>query len=75
MVVLKSNLEYSFDTIINDFEQIIGQELTQEYLMSSKYDSLGVQNNGINIHFIEVDGVYIPYYTLRLNDKIYVLNK
>lgn len=72
----ESTLDYDFTSIITGFENMCGKELTQDFLMSNDWDDiLKVNNCGIHLYFKEVEDVYVPYYILRLDDKVYILDK
>ena len=73
----ESNLNYSFDSIVNDFENMTGTKLTDEFLNSSVYDKkLGKLVSGIILCFnLNDEGIYVPYYKVIIEGKVYVLNK
>ena len=73
--VFESNLPYDFDSIINDFEEQIGEELSNDFLNSSYYDDQNLLCSGIIMGFSENDGVYKEYYLIKHNGKLYVDNK
>lgn len=73
--LFESNLNYSFDSIVNEFELQIGKELTDEFLNSAYYDDQNLLSSGIVIGFIEVDGLYQEYYIVKLDGEIFVINK
>ena len=39
ILVFESNLDYSFTDCIIELEEMCGEELTQEFLISSKFDN------------------------------------
>ena len=76
ILVFESNFDYSFTECINEFQEMCGKEITQDFLISSKFDNLLKKEiSGILICLEIIDGKYIVYYTLELNGKLYILNK
>ena len=76
ILIFQSNFDYSFSECINEFEQMSGQEITQDYLKSSNFDNtLKKETNGVIIHFKSTDNRHYAYYTININDNLYVLNK
>lgn len=76
ILVFESNFDYSFSGCINEFQKMCSNEITQDYLLSSKFDNLlKKETKGILICFKLVDGKYYAYYTLEMNGILYVLNK
>ena len=73
--LFESNLNYSFESIVNEFELQIGKELTDEYLNSSYYDDQNLLSSGIIIGFTEVDGRYQEYYMVKLDGELFVISK
>lgn len=74
--LFKSNLNYSFLSIIDDFKSTYNIELNQEYLNEIKYDDAGNLYSGLIINFIKNDeGIYNIAYLANYNGKCYVINK
>lgn len=74
--IFNSNLDYSFESVINNFEVMCNQELTQDILKStSVHGVLSLYTSGIFMRLKEVDGIYVIYYSLRIDNKLYILNK
>lgn len=72
----KSNLNYKFEDIKKEFEQLCGKELTKEFLYGSKIDNiLKKETMGIILSFKEIDKKLVPYYTIQLDGKIYIIDK
>ena len=71
----ESNLSYSFESIINEFELQINKELSNVFLNSCYYDDQNLLTSGIIIGFIEVDDFYQEYYILKLDGEVYIINK
>lgn len=70
-----SNLDYSLESIVSDFEEMINIELTDEFLNSVNYNSLNLVS-GIILDFVDNgDNTYSPYYKVIIDGKVYVLNK
>ncbi len=70
-----SNLEYSFESIISDLEIMTNTKFTDEFLAKSKYENYK-QVMGIVLDFnLNDEGIYVPYYKVIVDDKVYVLNK
>ncbi len=71
----ESNLNYRFESIISDLEQMTNTTITDEFLQDAKYEN-GKQVAGIILDFNQDEnGVNIPYYKVIINDQVYVLNK
>lgn len=76
VLVFESNFEYSFIDCINEFQQMCGEEITQDYLISSKFDNdLRKEVNGIIVCLELVNKKYQVYYTLDFNNNSYQLVK
>ena len=73
--IFNSNLSYSFDTLVNDFEELTGKELTNDFLNKSHYDDQHLQEYGIILAFIEKDEQYQEYYILKLEGNVFILNR
>ena len=73
--IFNSNLPYSFDTLVNDFEELSGKELTNDFLNKSHYDDQRLQEYGIILAFIKKDEQYQEYYILKLEGNVFILNK
>ena len=72
----KSNLNYSFDEVKKEFEEVSGKKLTREFLYGSEYDAFsGRQIMGISVIFKKLEEKYILYYRMELDGMIYVVNK
>lgn len=72
----KSNLDYSFNDVIEKFEKTNNINIDNEYLISSSYDYiLNRETAGITISFKMDDDVYKPYYTMILNGKVYMFDE
>ena len=70
-----SNLEYSFESIISDLEIMTNTKFTDDFLAKSKYENYK-QVMGIVLDFnLNDEGIYVPYYKVIIDDKVYVLNK
>lgn len=75
ILVFESNLNYSFQSIIDDFELQSNTELSMEFLTYSQLDSMGREDAGIIIYFNEVNSTFIPYYISIIQEKAYVVSK
>lgn len=80
----ESNLNYSFESIINDLEIMTNTKFSDDFLNSEidVYDGIvGDMNSitlvkGILLDFnLNDEGIYVPYYKVIIDDKVYVLNK
>ncbi len=69
----KSNLDYHFEDVANEFEENSGVTLTDEYLVETQGKK--ALNNGISINFKSSGGKYIPYYTAVIENMVYVIDK
>lgn len=71
----ESNLDYTFESILLELENMASIKFTDEFLDSSKYEN-GKQVMGIVLNFnLNEEGINIPYYKVIVDDKVYVLNK
>lgn len=71
-----SNLDYSFQEVLNELKQTSNEIITEDFLYSSNIDEiLKHEKSGIIISFREENNIYIPYYMIELKEKIYVINK
>ena len=69
------NLDYTFESIILELENMTGIQFTDEFLDSSKYEN-NRQVMGIVLDFnLNDEEIYVPYYKVIVDDKVYVLNK
>ena len=73
--IFESNLSYSFESIVDEFELMLDAELSDDYLNSSYYDNQNLLTTGIIIGFLENDGLYQEYYMVKLDGEIFVVNK
>ncbi len=69
----KSNLDYRFEDVIDDFQENSGVILSDEFLV--KTQGKEAVNNGISIKFKGSDGKYIPYYEAVIENKVYAIDK
>lgn len=75
LFMFDSNLDYEFQTIIDKFELLCGETLTQEFLMEREFDNaLQVSYGGIDMFFKDDGVIYVPYYILNINGKSFVLD-
>lgn len=72
-----SNLNYSFEAIIQEFEELSGEQLSKEFLYESNSDALtGEETLGIVVEFKRNEnGVYSIYFKTTLNGKVYTIDK
>lgn len=76
ILVFESSFDYSFSDCINEFQKMCCNEITQDYLISSKFDNLlKKETKGILVNLKLINGQYCVYYTLEMNGISYVLNK
>lgn len=74
--IFESKLDYKFKDIINEFEILCGDNLNKDFLYGKEFDNaLRKETMGIILSFKRVDDKYIPYYTMELKDKVYVVDK
>lgn len=73
--LLESNLKYSFESLVSEFETKTGKEMTSDFLNSAYYDDQNLLSSGIIIGFIEVNGFYQEYYYVKLDGEVFVNNK
>ncbi len=72
----KSNLNYTFNEVKKEFEDMSDKKLTKEFLYGSKFDNtLKREIMGIIVSFKKIEEKYIPYYTMELDGKIYIIDK
>ncbi len=72
-----SNLDYTFDTIIQEIEELSGEKLNKEFLLGSNNDPLiGEETLGIVADFKKNEnGQYSVYFKSILNGKLYMIDK
>ena len=76
MFKFDSNLSYEYKDIIYEFQLMSGSTLTKDFIYGKNFDNvLRKETMGIILSFQNIDGKYIPYYTIELDKKIYVINK
>lgn len=76
ILVFESIFDYSFNDCISEFQKMCCHEITQDYLISSKFDNLlKKETKGILVNFKLINRQYFAYYTLEMNGILYVLNK
>lgn len=77
LFAFKSNLAYSYESILNEFELMCGEKLSDDFLTGSTYDpSIGVETSGILINFNEgKDGLSSIYFKTTINGKVYVISQ
>lgn len=76
MFKFDSNLNYLYKDVIYEFEEVSGCKLTKDFLYGKNFDNiLRKETMGIILSFQNINGKYIPYYTIELDKKIYVINK
>lgn len=72
----ESNLSYLYEDVISQFEVLIGRKLTKEFIYGSSFDNvLRKETMGIILSFKNVEDIYSPYFTIELDNKIYVVDK
>lgn len=72
----ESNLSYLYKDVISEFEVLSGSKLNKAFIYGSDFDNiLRKETMGIILSFKNVDEVYIPYYTIKLDNKMYVIDK
>ncbi|MDE6414381.1 MAG: hypothetical protein K2K48_03115 [Anaeroplasmataceae bacterium] len=70
-----SNLNYSFESIIYDFEKKSGENLTQDFLCGADLDkSRKTQGIFVDFKFLE-DGSYGVYFISTIKDRVYIIDK
>ena len=72
----ESNLQYSFSSVIEKFEEVSGEKLTQDFLCGSEWnDYYATEMGGITLRFVQngYKNKYVPYYTVFINGKVYIL--
>lgn len=76
MFEFDSNLSYEYKDIIYEFQLMSGSTLTKDFIYGKNFDNvLRKETMGIILSFQNIDGKYIPYYTMELDSKMYVINK
>ena len=65
-LVFESIYNYSFSDIINRFEDMINEKLSDEFLNN--------KNTGIYVDFYIKDEIYMPIYVLEYNSNIYKID-
>lgn len=71
-----SNLDYSFNDVLKMFEEMSQKKIEKEFLYDSDFDDiLKKETSGIIVSFKKEGDLYVPYYTMLLDEKIYVVNK
>ena len=79
----ESVLDYKFESIIKEFEEMSGEKLTDAFLIGSNYDSsLRHETLGIIVEFKRIDdnfdeGMYSfdIYFKTTINGKVYAIDK
>lgn len=73
----KSNLNYSFESIIKEFEEMSGQKLTEEFLKGSYKDSvINSELLGIIVEFKRLENdTFGIYFRTTINGIVYVIDK
>lgn len=72
----ESNLQYSFSSVLEKFEEVSGGKLTQDFLCGSEWnDYYATEMGGITLRFVQngYKNKYVPYYTVFINGKVYIL--
>ncbi len=81
LLTFNSNLDYRYEDIIKEFENISGTTLTGEFLETSNYDSnMQKEMGGISLCLYkqeggETDDTYASYFKANINGKIYVVKQ
>ena len=58
------------------FEEVSQKKIDKEFLYDSVFDDvLKKEISGIIVSFKKEGDLYVPYYTMLLDEKIYVVNK
>ncbi len=71
-----SNLDYSFKDMLEIFEEQSQKKIEKEFLYDSDFDDiLRKELSGIIVSFKKEGDLYVPYYTMLLDGKMYVVNK
>lgn len=71
-----SNLDYLFNDVLKMFEEVSEKKIEKEFLNNSVFDDvLKKEMSGIIISFKKEGDLYVPYYTMLLDGKMYVVNK
>ena len=73
--IFESVFDYSFNDIITEFEEMIGENINKDFLNGdNSYLMTGIIS-GIFVDFKLVDGTYIPFYLLDYEGKTYKIEK
>ena len=75
IIVFESDLDYSFQSIVEEFELQSGITLSDDFLNSSELDSMNKQMGGIVISFNEVDSIFEPFFIAFIDGKTYLVSK
>ena len=74
--IFESKLNYPLESIITEFEEVSGVELTKEFLNGCILDAMFRQTLGILVDFKYTENnTYEIYYRATINDKVYIVNK
>lgn len=74
MFSFASNLNYKFSDVIRKFEEKSGVEITNDFLIKSKFDDiLKTETAGIIVYFEKSNDCYCPYYMANINGKLYII--
>ena len=78
----ESNLQYSFSSVLEKFEELSGEELTREFLLDSTFDNDYYYSvGGISVRFV-LDALnynhqkgksYIAYYIAIIDGQVYIV--
>lgn len=68
--IFNSNLSYSYQDVINEFIKKSNNDNIQDYGYSSNEFSEDIE---IVVLFKKVNDLYVPYYTMELNGKVYIV--
>lgn len=70
-----SNLDYTFESIIYEFEELSGKKLTQDFLCGADGNK-SRETQGIFVDFTLLeDGTYGVYFISTIEDRIYAVDK
>lgn len=71
-----SNLDYSFNDVLEIFEEVSQKKIGKEFLYDSVFDDiLKKEISGIIVSFKKEGELYVPYYTMLLDGAMYLVNK
>ena len=72
--VFESNLPFTYDSVVKEFERLSGTELTQEFLTDCTRNKVLDQQNGILFHLVpNADKTaYIFVFWANINGQIYI---